>query len=372
MEFKGKFEEITESTLTRYQQGGLMVGDVVKLKKNILNHPKIKEMGDNVKGNIDMLSKTDLNLRVTAIKSTRQGLEGGNDGLGFGATTAPTDYWVDIAVEHTPGLTTDPVTLPIEVLERQDFGANLPSIPDSLKRKGDVNIKPKEVGAYDNQRGDKYELAKTNTRLKEDIEDIYSDMQQPKSVTVRVPLEDNDEIKDVLDNLGVTYSLIGPNRFELHGTMDNIQSALNSSSQTHAGGIVDIEYVGAENNPADPASQGVPTETGKPNTPIETEDKPEKKDDEANLEEAYARINSGKDRATIFTIEIPNAFADNIKTYLNQEGINNIATVNANKTMIDITTTSDKETVEENLKQNVMGDLTYLKVYKSNQQISES
>lgn len=381
MNFRGKFEKITESTLTRYQQGGLMIGDVVKIKKNALNHPKIKEMGDNVKGNIKMLMDTDLHLRVKAIKSaSRDGDPNVSDGMGmgYGATFSPTDFWIDIAVEHSPGFTTDPVSLPIEVLERIDFGANLPPIPDSQRRKGNINIKPVDASDYNNNRGEGGKSFNAGKPLGESMEDIYSKMQQPKSVTVRVPLEDSEETKAVLDNLGVTYSVIGPNRYELHGTIDNIQKSLNTIGGAQNGGVVDIEYVGAESNPANNATQSIPTDTGKPNNiqndkeNSQEKTKEPKKDDNQSLEEAYARITNGKDKTNLFTIAIPNAFADNVKTYLTQEGIANIATVDGNKTFIDIVTTSDKETVEEAIKQNVMGDLTYLKIYNSNQQISET
>lgn len=362
MNFTGKYEQIVETTLGRYQQGGIMAGDIVKIKGNALNHPKVKEMSDNMKGNIKMLMDTDLHLSVTAVKSIRDSRGDMGDGLGLGSTTAPTDFWVDICVLHSPGFRGDPVTLPIEILEKQDFGANLPPIPDSQKRVGDVNIKPKEVGPYDNNRGDKYENAKKNTKIAESIEDIYSDMQQPEQVTVRVPLEDSDELKDIFDKFSVTYSLIGPNRFELHGTLDNIQQALNASSTAGAEGI-EIEVVGSGEALGAPATQQIPNETGIPDNAGD-----DGKNDEPNLEEAYNRIMNGEPKSRVYTIAIPNAFADNVKTYLAQEGVSNIASSQGNLTYIDIVSTSDELQIETAIKDNVMGDLTYLKVYKSDAQ----
>lgn len=372
MNFKGKFENIAESTLTRYQQGGLMIGDVVKIKPNALKHPKIKDMGENVKGNIKMLMDTDLHLRVKAIKSEHTdnnfGVSDGM-GLGYGATFSPNGFWIDVAVEHAPGLTTNPITLPIEVLERMDFGANLPPIPDSLKRKGNVNIKPIEVKEYDNNRGEKFKLG-------ESIEDIYSNMQRPKPVTVRVPLEDSEDTKSALDNGGVTWSVIGPNRFELHGSIENIQNALNSINASNSS-MVNIEVIGATNvAPKMDATQYIPTDTGKTaENPTEApkEKKFEsKREDKENLEEAYARISGMGEKVNLLTISIPNAFADNVKTYLAQEGISNKTQVNGNITYIEIMTTSNKETVEESIRKNVLGDLAYLKIFNSNQQISEN
>ena len=380
MNFKGKFEAITETTLSRFQQGGIMVGDIVKIKPKALNHPKVKEMGDNLKGNIQMLMDTDLHITVTALRSTRDSRGEMGDGLGLGSTTAPTDFWLDVAVLHSPGLKSDPITIPIEVVERQDFGASLPPTPDSLIRKGNVNIKPKEVGPYDNNKGDKYENAKSNTKLKESIEDIYSQMGTPdkKSITVRVPMEDTDETKDVLDELGVTYSVVGTNRFELHGDMDTIQAAMNTVSSQGQGGVVDVEFVGAENEPFNSASQHIPTEDGQPDTtPTPAEQSADtgikaEEDDDKSLEEAYNGIMTGDARAKEYIIEVPNAFADNVRTYLASEGVNNATVVEGNKSYITISSLSNTDEINVALKDNVMGDLTYLKVHKSDQQLSES
>jgi hypothetical protein len=348
MNFKGKYEQIVETTLGRYQQGGIMAGDIVKIKGNALNHPKVKEMSDNMKGNIKMLMDTDLHLTVSAVKSIRDSRGDMGDGLGLGSTTAPTDFWVDVCVNHSPGFKGDPVTLPIEVLEKQDFGANLPPIPDSQKRIGNVNIKPVDATEY-------------KTRMGESMEDIYSDMQQPEQVTVRVPLEDSEEVYDVFDKFGITYSLIGTNRFELHGTMDNIQQALNATSEAGAEGV-EIEVVGTGD--IGQPTQQIPNETGIPDA-----EKPEKPSQgEETVEEAYARLMTGEPKTRVYTIAIPNAFADNVKTYLAHEGVSNMATVDGNLTYIDIVSASDEIQIETAIKDNVMGDLTYLKVYKSDAQ----
>ena len=362
MNFKGKFEAITEATLGRFQQGGIMVGDIVKIKPKALNHPKIKEMGDNVIGNIKMFMDTDLNIAVTALKSTRPSQGDMGDGLGNGSTTAPTDFWVDIAVLHSPALKSDPITVPIEILERQDFGANLPPVPDSLKRKGNVNIKPIDASEY-------------VVRM-ESIEDIYSTMGGDKqAVTVRVPMEDSEEARDVLDQQGVTYSVIGKGRFELHGEMDNIQNAMNTISSQGQGGVVDVEFVGAESDPADPASQHIPTDDGMPSKSldlpapsIETDDDKSGTDDD-NLEEAYNGIMTGKVKTNEFIIEVPNAFADNVRNYLASEGVNNSVNVDGNKSYITIASTSSKDAIGVALKDNVMGDLTFLRVHQSKQQM---
>ena len=365
MSFKGKFEAITEATLGRFQQGGIMVGDIVKIKANALNHPKVKEMADNMKGNIEMLMNTDLHLSVSAVKSIRGSQGDMSDGLGLGSTTAPTDFWVDICVLHSPGQKGNPVTLPIEVLERQDFGANLPPIPDSQKRIGNVNIKPVDASKY-------------VIRMGESLEGAYEQVGGEKEqVTVRVPIEDCDETKDILDEAGVTYSVIGTNRYELHGEMDVIQAALNSISSAfgcECDGEVDVEFVGGDDKSFDMSTQQIPTDTGMPEIDMPPEPKGlgQHNGHGNSLEEAYNGIMTGEVRAKQYIIEVPNAFADNIRTYLASEGVSNSTTVDGNKSFISISSLSDRDQIGVALKDNVMGDLTYMKVHKSDQQLSES
>ncbi len=85
----------------------------------------------------------DLNLRISAIKSiyptTTQNYRGG--------TESPDAIYADVIVEYAPGLYRTPMTVPIEALELQDDGINTGPVPDSLKRKSQIDIKPKVVKA---------------------------------------------------------------------------------------------------------------------------------------------------------------------------------------------------------------------------------
>lgn len=145
MNFKGKYEALTEATMVRYQSGGFLVGDQVKINKNALNHPKLKEKADHVKAKIKSLMDGDLNLKIAALKSIYPSAGDNAVGMGLGTTSSPDGLYADVVEEYAPGLFKNPVTLPIEVLEIVENGINYPNIPDSMKRKGDVNIKPKEV-----------------------------------------------------------------------------------------------------------------------------------------------------------------------------------------------------------------------------------
>jgi hypothetical protein len=85
----------------------------------------------------------DLNLRISAIKSvyptTTQNYRGG--------TESPDRIYADVIVEYAPGLYRTPMTVPIEILELQDDGINTGPVPDSVRRKSKINIKPEKVEA---------------------------------------------------------------------------------------------------------------------------------------------------------------------------------------------------------------------------------
>lgn len=150
-----KFDTLMEGELSRFQTGGLLVGDRVQFKKNCLNHEYIKARGDSYKQIVAACMEPgfDLNLRIGAIKSiyptTSQNYTGGT-------TDAPDGIFLDIYIEYAPGLYRNPMTVPLDVIERLDDGVNRGPIPDSLKRPNNVHG-PQEVA--------KQQLAQSNTVL---------------------------------------------------------------------------------------------------------------------------------------------------------------------------------------------------------------
>ena len=140
-----KFDVLFENLLERYQQGGFIIGDRVRFKKDALKSDFMKDKGQNF---IDIVKSCmdpnfDLNLRISAIKSiyptTTQNYRGG--------TESPDSIYADVIVEYAPGLYRTPMTVPIEILELQDDGINTGPVPDSVKRKSKIEIKPKDVEA---------------------------------------------------------------------------------------------------------------------------------------------------------------------------------------------------------------------------------
>jgi len=140
-----KFDVLYENVLERYQQGGFLIGDRVRFRKDVLKMDFFKNKGQNfldvVRACMD--PSFDLNLRVSALKSvyptTSQNYRGG--------TESPDSIFADVIIEYAPGLYRNPMTVPIEALELQDDGINRGPVPDSLKRKSRINIKPEKIEA---------------------------------------------------------------------------------------------------------------------------------------------------------------------------------------------------------------------------------
>lgn len=140
-----KFDVLYENVLERFQQGGFLIGDRVRFKKDVLKMDFFKNKGQNfldvVRACMD--PNFDLNLRVSALKSiyptTSQNYRGG--------TESPDSIFADVIIEYAPGLYRNPMTVPIDALELQDDGINRGPVPDSLKRKSKINIKPERIEA---------------------------------------------------------------------------------------------------------------------------------------------------------------------------------------------------------------------------------
>ena len=102
-----KFDQIYESALNRFQQRGILEGDVVKLKSNWKKNPFFKDMGSNVIQKLDELGTDGKRIRVSSIATKHSGMGMIRDGVVF----------ADIVEEEMPGLWYNPVTVPIDILE---------------------------------------------------------------------------------------------------------------------------------------------------------------------------------------------------------------------------------------------------------------
>lgn len=182
-----KFDVLVEEVISRYQQGGLLQGDFVIIRKDALNNPKIKDKPSNFIEMVKNAIATKLPLRVSMVKSERP--ESSNDLVG-GVNHSPTGYWVDVCVEYAPGLWRDPMTLPLEVLDiANPENYNLPEWPDEVKRKDNSTIKPEEI--------------KQDSKS-ENIKQTQGDERQYGDVQVKI---DVGEVKDGRDQTKVRESL---------------------------------------------------------------------------------------------------------------------------------------------------------------------
>ena len=119
--FKGKCLTLLENTLNRYQQGGFLAGDYVKIKKNALKSEMVDKMSDAMKNMIKVAMKENTHLRVSYIKSTAAEAMNGP----INAANIPGCLWADIVFEYAPGMWKDPMTVPVEILEKIEMDGDM-------------------------------------------------------------------------------------------------------------------------------------------------------------------------------------------------------------------------------------------------------
>lgn len=142
-----QFDMLLEKELERFQMGGFLIGDRVKFKKDALSVDYIAKRPQGFKDIIAscMEPSFDLNLRIGAIKSvyptSATNFQAGN--------STPDGVFADVYVEYAPGLYRNPMTVPVEVLEIMDDGAERGPIPNSSKRQNNIHG-PKEQKATPN------------------------------------------------------------------------------------------------------------------------------------------------------------------------------------------------------------------------------
>lgn len=138
--YQNKFTKIFESNFQRYQGGGILAGDIVKLSDGILNDEWFDKQNDVVKAKIQDFLDGDFNIRVGSVSAKRPAAGGAVQ-----QDQQVDDYYVDIVKELAPGLFTDVTTLPIHLVQKIDTDNNLAPIPDSQRREDTSHIDPEEV-----------------------------------------------------------------------------------------------------------------------------------------------------------------------------------------------------------------------------------
>ena len=172
-----KFVNLHESYMRRYERGGFLVGDVFKFNDNFKSSDAYRQLGSNTQQLIDQMIDSGLHVRVVGIKDTMPARYPAND------DTSSLAVNLDIALDTGGGRYSHHCTVPGNLGEPIQYAPNLLPIPDAMKRKSNVNIKPEEVEDYDNvsnktDKGDG-QLSDTELALADDNTQIPSDAVTP-------------------------------------------------------------------------------------------------------------------------------------------------------------------------------------------------
>jgi hypothetical protein len=134
-----KFITLFESYMRRYDRGGFLVGDIFKFNDNFKRDEAYTKLGQNVKDLIDEMIESGLNIRVVDIKDV-------NPQRYPAATGGSLEPVLTVALDTGGGRYTHYCSIPCCLGQPDPIdGPNLPPIPDAMRRKDKVNIKPEEV-----------------------------------------------------------------------------------------------------------------------------------------------------------------------------------------------------------------------------------
>tara|TARA_Y100001972_G_scaffold17508_1_gene19488 strand:- start:839 stop:1441 length:603 start_codon:yes stop_codon:yes gene_type:complete len=134
-----KFVKLFENYMRRFERGGFLVGDVFKFNDDFKSHDAYKDLGDNIKELIDDMIESGLHIRVVNIKDTEPARYPGNE------QTSSLKTVLDIALDTGGGRYSHYCSIPCALGQPVQYAPNLLPIPDAMRRKDNVNIKPEEA-----------------------------------------------------------------------------------------------------------------------------------------------------------------------------------------------------------------------------------
>tara|TARA_Y100000310_G_C20652718_1_gene800331 strand:+ start:292 stop:858 length:567 start_codon:yes stop_codon:yes gene_type:complete len=135
-----KFDMIIESSMRRYNQNTLIVGDRIKFVDNYKNHEWFRKQAALKLERLEEMINSGDNLRISAVKTVRpQTAESGH----FEIVDA---FYYDVVREAAPGFYSQVFTVPQDLVEWLDDYPNLSGeTPDGQKRSDTSNIKPELI-----------------------------------------------------------------------------------------------------------------------------------------------------------------------------------------------------------------------------------
>jgi hypothetical protein len=137
---KKRFLKLYESWLTRYNHGGFLQGDIVKLKNDALRHPFVKTQADTLVQNLKDIIKDGRTLRVTNVINKFPAVMG----TGNPDDSGP-DFTVEIGLDEGGGRIAKTAIVHVGMLDKIDTVPGLEEVPDRNKYDNKIKIKPVEV-----------------------------------------------------------------------------------------------------------------------------------------------------------------------------------------------------------------------------------
>lgn len=134
-----KFDAVFESVIQRYQAGGFLTGDPVKLRATYKSSDTYKAMPPHMQKDLDELATSGLNIVVTQVGGKVSPASAGDQ------FRTPGQSVITIAGDQGGMRHYGFITVTPDMLEIQDNGINLPPVPDQFKKKDVVIIKPTKV-----------------------------------------------------------------------------------------------------------------------------------------------------------------------------------------------------------------------------------
>lgn len=134
-----KFIPLLESYMKRFERGGFLIGDVFKFNDNFKSSEDYKKLGQNVQDLIDQMIESGLHIRVVGIKDEEPQRYPASD---IGSSL---EVVLNLALDTGGGRYTHHVSVPMSLGQPVHYAPNLLPIPDAMRRKSKVNIKPEEV-----------------------------------------------------------------------------------------------------------------------------------------------------------------------------------------------------------------------------------
>jgi len=134
-----KFIKLHESYMRRYERGGFLVGDVFKFNDKFKSADGFTNLGTNTQELIQQMVDSGLHIRVVGIKDTTPSRYPANP------DTSSLDVVVNIALDTGGGRYSHYCSIPASLGQSVEYAPNLLPIPDAMRRKSDVQIKPEEL-----------------------------------------------------------------------------------------------------------------------------------------------------------------------------------------------------------------------------------